>query len=80
MQRDVSEVAAAPAFGDPFRVAELAARRDLRAAGDRVPGRIRPLDCAVVTHGPYVGYIGSGYSSPVWYPELVLQGIGAQRS
>ena len=30
-------------IGDPCRVTELASRRDLRAAGDRVPGRIRPL-------------------------------------
>ena len=35
---------------ETFRVAVFAARADLRAAGDRIPGRVSPLDRALVSH------------------------------
>src|SRR4051812_10317664 len=41
---------AAPALGEGLRVAVGASWRDLRAAGDRIPGRLGPLDRAVVGH------------------------------
>jgi hypothetical protein len=43
---------AAPALGKPLSVAVIAPGADLRAAGDRVPSGIGPLDGALVTHGP----------------------------
>jgi len=42
---------AAPALGKRLRLAMRAAGRDLVAPGHRVPGRLRPLDCAVVGQG-----------------------------
>ena len=38
------------AQSEALRVAILAARTDLRATGDRIPGGIRPLDGRVVSH------------------------------
>src|SRR5882757_8107705 len=39
------------AFREPLGVAIVTTGADLCAAGDRVPGRICPLDSAVVSHG-----------------------------
>jgi hypothetical protein len=38
------------ALREPLRITEFTARRDLRAARDRIPRRIGPLNSAVVTH------------------------------
>ena len=46
---------AAPSFREALRVAVVAAARELAAAGHRVPGGIRPLDCRVVSHGACAG-------------------------
>jgi hypothetical protein len=43
---------AAEAFGKALRVAMIAPRADFRAAGDGVPGRVRPFDCRCVGHRP----------------------------
>ena len=45
---------AAPALGERLRITVRAARRDLLATRHRIPGRLSPLDCAVVGH-PAVG-------------------------
>jgi hypothetical protein len=43
----------AEALREGLGVAVRAARRDLRAARDRVPGRLGPFDCAAISHlGP----------------------------
>src|SRR5450759_246434 len=41
---------AAKPLGEPLRVAVLATRRNLGAATHRVPGRVSPLDGALVAH------------------------------
>ena len=55
---------------EAFRVAILAARTDLRAPCDRIPGGIRPFDGGVVTHKlswlqSITAVVGTGSASPV---------------
>ncbi len=48
-----------PTLGERLGVAVRATRRDLVATRHRVPGRLRPLDCAVVGQGGYsLGFVG----------------------
>jgi hypothetical protein len=51
---------ATPALGERLGVTVRAARRDLLATRHRVPGRLRPLDCAVVGQGGYSFGLGEG--------------------
>ena len=62
---------AAPALGERLRVAMRAAGRDLVATRDRVPGRLRPLDCAVVGQGGYsFGFVGPSPATAIRFTRL----------
>lgn len=56
LQRDFETVPVIPlthslqSMGEPLRIAELAAWTDFRAAGNRIPSRICPLDVGVFSH------------------------------
>ena len=57
------------ALRHPLRVAVLATRTDLRTPGDRIPGRVSPLDVGVARHqaGPRFRYLLK-IASTIFFP------------
>jgi hypothetical protein len=62
---------AAPALGERLCIAMSAARRDLVATRHWVPGRLCPLDCAVVGQGGYsFGFVGPSPATAIRFTRL----------